>query len=320
MDQGCLKGRLFLMSTFSYFSCICGRMTSMITILAIFGTVGLALFGVLYSLLGYNNYFRMKVIEWMTREASVRGMKKEDVLHGRRMYIMRGDKRSVRVNYYQYQSKEAVPVVFMVHGSEFDSGDADDIDGFCHELRKKWKMSVVSINYTKIPVHQSTYPQEEILDVIMHFSKNASAYGMDKNRFIMFGTTAGAYLAMLSSVMLVRRAVIPCGYIFCTPWIDYVQISFARIQQHPGPVALAASGSDKQIHECEEYAYELDRAGMNVYMKSYADMPQDFIERPEGLTPEQLEIREKALDILHEDAETFFNLSGRTMAVEPVML
>ncbi|MCR5796206.1 MAG: alpha/beta hydrolase fold domain-containing protein [Solobacterium sp.] len=292
----------------------------MITILAILGTVSLAIFGVLYSLLGYNNYFRMKVIEWMTREASVRGMKKEDVLHGRRMYIMREDKRSVRVNYYQHQSREPVPVIFMIHGSDFASGDADDIDGFCDELRKKWKMSVVSINYTKIPVHQSTYPQEEILDVIMHFSKNAAAYGMDKNRFILFGTTAGAYLAMLSSVMLVRRTVIPCGYIFCTPWIDYVQISFARIQQHPGPVALAASGSDRQILDCEEYAYELDRAGMNVYMKSYADMPEDFIEKPEGLTAEQLEIRESALNILHEDAETFFNLGRRTMAAVPVML
>ena len=295
-------------------------MSAMIEILAILGTVSLALFGILYSLLGYNNYFRMKVIEWLTEKATTRGMKTEDVLHGRRMYIMREDKRSVRVNYYQHHTKEPVPVIFMVHGSDFESGDADDIDDFCRELKNKWKMSIVSISYTKLPVHQSTYPQEEILDVVMYFYNNAAAYNMDKKRFILFGTTAGAYLAVLASVMLVRRAVLPCGYIFCTPWIDYVQISFARIQQHPGPAALAASGSEKQIFECEEYAYELDRSGVNVYMKSYRDMPAAFIENPAGLNEQQLAVRERALAVLYDDVETFFNLSRGTMAVAPVML
>ena len=284
-------------------------MMSMIEITAILSTVSLAVFGVLYSLLGYNNYFRNRMIEWFTRDSGTRGMKKSEHLHGRRMYIMRENKRSVRVNYYEYRGEGYVPVLFIVHGSHFEDGDADDIDDFCSELRKKWNMSVVAINYSKIAVHKTTYPQEEIRDAMMYFSKNADAYRMDKKRFVLFGTTAGAYLAMNASVMLVRRAVQPCGYIFCTPYIDYVQISLARIAQHPGPVALAASGSEKQIFDCEEYAYELDRSGINVYMKSYADMPENFIEDPSGLDENQLGIREKALSVLYEDIETFFNLA-----------
>ena len=122
-------------------------------IIGILATVALAFFGVFYSLLGYNMNFRNRLIERITKTATEANMKEENLLKGRRLYIERENLRPVRVNLYQPQSDQKLPVVFMAHGGSFIDHDADDIDDFCQMLSEEWQVNVVSVSYSKIKAH-----------------------------------------------------------------------------------------------------------------------------------------------------------------------
>ncbi len=239
-------------------------------IIGILATVLLAMFGILYSLLGYNLGFRNHFIERITKEATDASMKNESLLKGRRMYIEREDLRPVRVNLYRPDNEEILPVIFAAHGGNFIDHDADDIDDFCDRLAKKLKVNVVSISYTKIKPHVTTYPQEEIRDTIMYFRRHSREYNMDMKRFLTLGFEAGAYLMLNAETAVIQKGAVPYGTIMFDPFLDYVAVSLAQAGRHPGPVALVLSGRDND--EADRYEFELRQAGIDVRTRRIPDM------------------------------------------------
>lgn len=233
-------------------------------IIGILATVALALFGVLYSLLGYNLRLRNGFIERMTEKATNAGMKEEASLKGRRVYIEREELRSVRVNLYEPQSEEKLPVVFIAHGGHFIDHDADDIDDFCFRMSEEWQVNIVSISYTKISAHITSYPQEEIRDVIRYFHYHADEYRYDMKKYLVMGFEAGAYLSLIAELVLIQEALIPYGIIMIDPFLDYVAVSLAQAGRHPSPVALLLTGT--QTEKADEYEYELNRA--DIYART----------------------------------------------------
>jgi acetyl esterase/lipase len=257
----------------------------MLYYIGIIATVLLILFAILYSLLGYNNVFRDRFIEHITEQANKTDMKDESLLKGERIYIPREGRRSVRVNLYRYADEDPSPVLFFAHGGNFLNGDSDLDDAFCESIAEEWKVTVVSISYTKIKEHVTTYPQEEIRDTVVWFRKHADEYHLNKNRFILMGKEAGAYLSLLAAVMLVSTGVMPSGVIFVNPFIDYVAVSLAVAGLHPGPVALALT---QMTDMYDEYDEELDRAG--IYVKTKVGSGKPFEEDQEllGWTKERV--------------------------------
>ena len=231
-------------------------------IIGIFATVALAFFGVLYSLLGYNMNFRNRLIERITKTATDANMKKENLLKGKRLYIERENLRPVRVNLYQPQSDKKLPVVFMAHGGSFIDHDADDIDDFCQMLSEEWQVNVVSTSYSKIKAHVTSYPQDEIRDVVVYFRRHAVEYNMDMKHFLLMGFEAGAYLSLIADRSLIHAAIVPSGIIMIDPFIDYVAVSFAQAGLHPNPAALVLS--DKDTDAADEYEFELRQADIYI--------------------------------------------------------
>ena len=238
----------------------------MARIIGTFGIFFLALFGVLYSLLGYNLDLQNRFIEYLSREANRRGMKNEEELKGKRLYIPRDEKRDTRVCIYR-TSGEILPPVFVCHGGSFTEGDADDIDSFCMEIAERWHAAVINIAYTKMPVHTTTYPQEEICETVQYFHAHADEYDLEKNSCLLLGMESGAYLALLAAVMLVRRTIVPDGLILMDPFLDYVAPSLAEAGYHPGPVGLLVSGAKATEKKTVEYADVLLNSGIRLYSK-----------------------------------------------------
>ena len=268
----------------------------MLYTIGILSSVSLVILSILYSLLGYNMYFQNRLIEMLTDTAANKSKKDENELYGRRYYVKREKLREVRVNIYQPVSEEKTPVIFIAHPGKFIDGDIDDIDSFCEELKNRWNVAIVCINYTKIDVHKSTYPQQEIKDVVIYFRQNCEEFNIDKSRFLLMGFEAGGYLALIAGVNLLSEGIVPRGYIIMNPYIDYVQISFARAGIHPGPMTVIATGKD--TFKCEEYIYELDRAGILTYSKIYQDQTGDFLFHDD-------ERKEEALQWIKENVDYF---------------
>lgn len=268
---------------------------------AIIGTIGiflLTLFGVLYSLLGYNMYFQTRFVEFMSAKAEKEGMKSEHTLKGERIFVKREEKRSSRVNLYRH-GDEPLPVLYVLHGGSFTDQDADDIDSFCDEMALRVKAAVISISYTKMPVHTTTYPQEEITEVVQYFHAHAKEYGLDHDRYVMLGIEAGGYLALLSAVMLVRRTLVPDGLILLDPFADYVGTSFVQAGYHPGPAALLISGPREQDKKLMEYADVLSNGNVRSFIRRlFTKSELNTLIRGESLSEEQKKEREVLMDLL----------------------
>lgn len=263
-----------------------------------FAGVSLVIFGVLYSLLGYNPIFQDKLIEYLTGNDTGREMKDESQLYGRRCYVPRENKRDVRINVYHPDNKTTLPVLFVCHGGSFTNGDADDTDEFCYRLMNMLPVCIISINYTKVSVHKTTYPQTEIREVITYVRRHCDEYHINKKKFAMLGMEAGGYLALLAGLQLTRTGILPSGYIFIDPYLDYVQTSLARAGRHPDPITLIAAGKD--THDFEEYAYELDRAGIWYESKIYVSQERGFLLHGES------EDRDACMKLLKENLELYF--------------
>ena len=244
-------------------------------IIGILATVALAFFGVAYSLLGYNMSLRNRVIERISQTATDAGRKEESLLKGRRLYIDREELRPVRVNLYQPDSENKLPAVFVAHGGNFNDHDADDIDDFCDRIAREWQVNVISISYTKIKAHVTSYPQDEIRDTILYFRDHKNEYNLDMKHFLLLGFEAGAYLSLIAHRSVLHVGVVPDGIIMIDPFIDYVAVSFAQAGLHPSPVGLLLSGRDTALWD--RYEYELRQADVYVLTRRMPFSPTEVL-------------------------------------------
>ncbi|GEM_PF-5152711 len=271
----------------------------MAIIIGSIATVLLAFYGVLYSLLAYNMRFHDWIAETMTSKANTEHMKEEGTLRGKRMYIPRDNKRDVRVNFYECTQADPSPMLFIAHDGDFKDGDADDIDELCETLKQRLNVSVISINYSKIAVHVSTYPQEEIMDTMLYFILHASQYHLDSRKYVLCGAGAGAYLSVIAGVSLVQKGVFPNGFILIDPFLDYVALSFAQAELHPGPLALVFSGEANEKQE--EYEYDLDHTALQVDIRRYPDSQRGFLRNTESAD------REHCIRWIGDELEFFYS-------------
>lgn len=275
--------------------------------IGILATVALVLFGVSYTFLFYNVAFQNWAIEGLSSKANTMYMKEETSLKGRRFMIPR-ENRDIRVNIYRGKKEGEMPAVFFAHGSDFVDSDADEWDDFCDWFANEFECILFSVNYTKIGIHVTSYPQDEIGDTVRYFREHAEEYGFQKNNFVIMGVKAGAYLAMIAGFQLMRKAIIANGYILINPFVDYTNVSFAQAGYHPHPIALIKLGPDKQRDRWKEYTDAL--RAEDYYMREW-DRPllsPDILFRQDlNLTDEEKETRLLMINWLHQRMDEFTN-------------
>lgn len=235
-------------------------------IIGTLSTVFLVLFGTVYSFVRYNAVFQNWMVETLSAKANRIYMKDESELKGTRFMVPR-ENRDVRVNIYDGSGREDKPAVFFAHGSDFVDSDADEWDNFCDWFAKEFECILFSVNYSKIGIHVTSYPQDEIQDTIRYFRSHADEYGFHKNNFLIMGAEAGAYLSMIAGFQLLRRGIFSRGYILINPFVDYTNVSFAQAGYHPEPVALVLLGEDKLRPKWIEYSSAIRASG--IYMREW---------------------------------------------------
>ena len=264
-------------------------------------TAGLVLFGVAYTFLGYNVRFLNKVTEMRTAKKTTENMKDESQLRGQRFYVHR-DRRDVRVNLYRMH--EDLPLMFFAHGGHFIDEDADLYDELCAEMAEELHCAVVSINYSKIGAHASTYPQQEIRDVILYFCTHEKEFGIRAQHPVMAGMEAGAYLILQAGIHAVQSGIIASGYILIDPFIDYVCVSLAKARQHPSPSVLLFSGSEN-LDAKEEYLRALEENGIDTEVLNVILHDRILMNTEEN--PEVQSVREQTVEWLKEAAGPLFS-------------
>ena len=275
--------------------------------IGIIATVLLVFFGVSYSLLGYNMRFQDWIIQYMSAKAMTKNMKEETAIKGTRVWVPhRG--RDTRVNVYKPDTDEILPAVFFAHGSDFTDGDADEWDDFCEWFANEFHCVMFSVSYTKIGVHVSTYPQTEIVESVRWFREHCAEYGFDKNRFLMMGIEAGAYLSLIAALHIIQGGIIPRGYIFVNPFIDYTAVSFAQAGMHPDPGALILTGKEKREGRWDEYLNALADANNMLRVYRRPEQAWDLLWKMNDLNEDEKEDRRQLIRWIHERYNDFLGI------------
>jgi acetyl esterase/lipase len=89
------------------------------------------------------------------------------------------------------------PAVVFVHGGGWAAGDPSQAAG--HGLHwARAGIATVSISYRLAPAHRFPAPLDDVRRGLRHVRRNAERLGIDPNRLVLLGLSAGAHLVMLA--------------------------------------------------------------------------------------------------------------------------
>jgi acetyl esterase/lipase len=113
-------------------------------------------------------------------------------------YIESGTPQQVLDVYYPENASGKLPVIIFTHGGGFVAGDKKQPRQFCMTLSKEG-YTVFNINYRLAPQYKNPSQIKDVLAAILWIKENSGKYFGDKNRIVLAGDSAGAYLTAFAS-------------------------------------------------------------------------------------------------------------------------
>lgn len=113
-----------------------------------------------------------------------------------------GRGRRILCRTYRPRTDKALPTLVYLHGGGWVWMSIDTHDRICRELASSGQVSVVSIDYTLSPEAQFPQAIEEAAAVVRHIAAHGTEWGLDPDRILIGGDSAGANLALGTTLML----------------------------------------------------------------------------------------------------------------------
>ncbi|OKS87593.1 alpha/beta hydrolase [Mucilaginibacter polytrichastri] len=114
---------------------------------------------------------------------------------------------ALKLDFYQSRVLGKRPVVIVVHGGSWSSGDSQQLPELNGFLAGRG-YHVASINYRLAPQYKTPAPVEDIENCIKYLRKHADKLYIDTNKIILLGRSAGAQIALLAAYTLHDKAII----------------------------------------------------------------------------------------------------------------
>jgi acetyl esterase/lipase len=143
----------------------------------------------------------------------------------------RRDGADLKLDFYRAQGAPGpAPCVVLTHGGGWDGGSRSDF-GELDRFLAASGYAVASLDYRLAPRHTYPAPVEDVREALAWLKGHAGPLGLDPDRFILMGRSAGGQIALqaayLDSDPAVRGVVafyapadMVLGYRFpCSPWI-----------------------------------------------------------------------------------------------------
>jgi len=117
----------------------------------------------------------------------------------RDLVFAEGDGYTLRADMYRPLSNEICPVVIMIHGGAWISGDKWNVADHAKQMAKSGFV-VMAINYRLSPKFLWPAHLEDCYSALAWVQKNADEWKADLNRVSTWGYSAGAHLALMTAV------------------------------------------------------------------------------------------------------------------------
>jgi len=135
-----------------------------------------------------------------------RGVQSPEVSFSSQTYF-KNENYELTLDLYQpSHSRGLVPGVIVIHGGSWNSGDANQLTSLNHYLAARGYI-VAAINYRLAPKWSFPAPLEDVDAAIRFLTDKASTLGLDPQRLVLLGRSAGGQLALLAGYTMERRSI-----------------------------------------------------------------------------------------------------------------
>lgn len=235
------------------------------------------------------------------------------------------DELSLRV-YEPPNTSPPRPCIVELHGGGWTVGSLDSHDATCRHLADRCRALVVAVEYRLAPEHPFPAAPDDCLASLRWIAEHAGELGVDPDRIVLAGDSAGANLAAVTA-LAARDAGIPValqvlvypafdhtrssdsyhrngtGHLLTADvmdwfWSNYLNGSVTRDDWRVDPRRADLTGAppaiiitaeyDPLVDEGAEYARMLAGAGVNVEYVEYEGMVHGFFAMY-AVTPRALE-------------------------------
>lgn len=113
-----------------------------------------------------------------------------------------GNGRRILCRIYRPRTDKKLPTFVYIHGGGWVWLSIDTSDRVARELAAAGEVSVVSVDYTLSPEAQFPRALEECAAVVRHIAAHGADWGLDQDRILIGGDSAGGNLALGTALML----------------------------------------------------------------------------------------------------------------------
>ena len=153
---------------------------------------------------------------------------------GERSFIERDKKDPVEVLLYRPKECKEAPVFVQIHGGAWVGLDAVEDDEYCARLSKELGAFVVNVNYKRLYDKPFPYAQWECVDTVKWVINHAIELGIDKERIVISGGSAGGHLTAGTAILLARQNIKIAGQIMEVPFLDFTKTVKCELNEIQG--------------------------------------------------------------------------------------
>jgi len=116
-----------------------------------------------------------------------------------------GYKHPIDIRWYEPENEQVKPIIFYFHGGGWFGGSLNIVHNYCKALSEKSNSIVMSVGYSLIPEHPFPQGIEDSYKAMLYGLSLADEKGIDLERVIVSGDSAGGNIAAVMSILALER-------------------------------------------------------------------------------------------------------------------
>lgn len=183
----------------------------------------------------------------------------------------------------QTSEAQLLPAILYLHGGGFVLGCPEMADDYLADLANEMKAVIVAVDYRLAPEHPFPVPLEDSYTALSWLLRQSLFLGIDSNRVVVMGHSAGGGLAAALALLVRERAEYSvAGLVLIYPMLDHRTGSAFAPTDNPTTGTLNwGREANRFCWQCLQGSYEPDDAKAFLFSAALAPdlqgLPRSFI-------------------------------------------
>ncbi|MGN0447947.1 MAG: alpha/beta hydrolase [Acutalibacteraceae bacterium] len=202
-------------------------------------------------------------------------------LESKTFYLTSPDGGRFKVILYipENASKENSPLIIFYHGGGFVYNAAPHHFAMAKRFAKELNVKVAFVDYRLAPKHPFPAAVEDALCAYEYFLTYSDKQGIDKNKIVLCGDSAGGNLAAVVSLNARDRGLIkPCGQMLLYPFVDADNETESMLKYTDTPMCNSVAVKGYSLAYLPKEGYKPAEYFSVVDAPSLSNLPEAYIE------------------------------------------